>query len=101
LHAALTRFRVTAYIVGTLLILLTIGVVVEIAADNKTLVGIVGPVHGFLYILYLILGYDLVRRARWPIHRMLLIAAAGIVPGLTFYAERWVTRHAAATVQGA
>lgn len=90
MHAALLRFRVIAYVVGTLLLLLTLGVVIEVAADNKTLVSIVGPVHGFLYIGYLILGYDLVRRARWPVVRMLLIALAGVVPGLMFWAERRV-----------
>jgi integral membrane protein len=92
-HAATTRFRVIAYVVGSLLILLTVGVVIQLAGGGKTLVSIVGPVHGFLYIGYLLLGYDLARRARWPIWRMLPIALAGVVPGLTFVVERWVHRQ--------
>jgi integral membrane protein len=92
-HAALTRFRVIAYVVGSLLVLLTIGVVIQVAGGGKALVAIVGPVHGFLYIGYLLLGYDLLRRVRWPIWRMLLIALAGVVPGLTFVVERWVSRQ--------
>lgn len=93
MRAALTRFRVIAYIVGTLLLLLTVGVIIQVAGGGKTLVSIVGPVHGFLYIGYLLLGYDLLRRARWPVYRMLYIALAGVVPGLTFVVERWVTRQ--------
>jgi integral membrane protein len=92
-HGALTRFRVIAYTVGTLLLLLTVGVIIQLAGGGKALVAIVGPVHGFLYIAYLLLGYDLLRRAGWPIQRMLLIALAGIVPGLTFVVERWVVRQ--------
>jgi integral membrane protein len=100
-HGALTRFRVIAYTVGTLLLLLTVGVIIQLAGGGKALVAIVGPVHGFLYIAYLLLGYDLLRRARWPIHRMLLIALAGVVPGLTFVVERWVVRQFNATDQPA
>ena len=93
MQAALTRFRVIAYAVGTLLILLTIGVIIQLAGGGKALVSIVGPVHGFLYIGYLLLGYDLLRRASWPLYRMLYVALAGVVPGLTFVVERWVTRQ--------
>jgi integral membrane protein len=100
-RAALLRFRVIAYVVGALLLLLTLGVVLEATGHGKTLVAVVGPVHGFLYIGYLILGYDLVRRARWPIVRMLLIALAGIVPGLMFYAERRVAGEVARQQVGA
>lgn len=100
MRAALTRFRVLAYTVGTLLLLLTAGVVVQLAGGGKALVAIVGPVHGFLYIAYLLFGYDLIRRARWPVYRMLFIAAAGIVPGLTFVAERWVVRQLAGERSG-
>jgi integral membrane protein len=99
-QGALTRFRVIAYVVGTLLLLLTVGVIIQVAGGGKLLVSIVGPVHGFLYIGYLLLGYDLLRRARWPIHRMLYIALAGVVPGLTFVVERWVTRQVAARLTG-
>ncbi len=92
MHAALTRFRVIAYVVGVALLVLTAGVVVQLLGHGKALVSVVGPVHGFLYIGYVLLGFDLGRRARWSLPRTVLVLLAGVVPFLTFVAERQVTR---------
>ncbi len=93
MQAALTRYRVIAYLVGVALLLLTAAVLVEIFGHDDTLVGIVGPIHGFLYIGYVILGFDLGRRAGWPLTKIVLVLLAGVVPFLTFVAERRVTRE--------
>jgi len=92
-QAALTRFRVIAYLVGTALLVLTAGVVIQLLGHGKALVSMVGPIHGFLYIGYVILGFDLGRRARWSLPKTALVLLAGVVPGLTFVAERRVTRE--------
>jgi len=92
-QAALTRFRVIAYLVGTALLVLTAGVVIQLLGHGKALVSVVGPIHGFLYIGYVILGFDLGRRARWQLPKTFLVLLAGVVPGLTFVAERRVTRE--------
>ncbi len=94
MQAALTRFRVIAYLVGVALLVLTAGVVIQLLGHGKALVEAVGPIHGFLYIGYVILGFDLLgRRARWPLPKIVLVLLAGVVPFLTFVAERRVTRE--------
>ena len=94
LGQALLRYRILAYVVGTaLLVLVLIGVPLQFGAGHPGVVGVVGPVHGFLYIVYLAVGYDLARRDRWPLTRMLVVALAGFVPFLTFVVERRVTRR--------
>jgi integral membrane protein len=60
--------------------------------DNAVVVETIGPAHGFLYMIYLGLAFDLSRRAEWPLSRMLQVMAAGTVPFLSFWAERVVTR---------
>ncbi|HEY2949328.1 MAG TPA: DUF3817 domain-containing protein [Micromonosporaceae bacterium] len=91
--AALIRYRIIAYIVGVVLVVLVVvGVPLKYAFDNPTVVAIVGPLHGFLFIVYLVAVFDLGRRARWPLGRMALVMLAGTIPFLTFYAERVVTR---------
>jgi integral membrane protein len=92
-QAALTRYRIIAYVVGVALLLLTAGVLVQVFGGGDTMVSLVGPVHGFLYIGYVILAYDLGRRAGWPLTKTLLVLLAGVVPFLTFVAERRVTRE--------
>ncbi|WP_433619484.1 DUF3817 domain-containing protein [Dactylosporangium sp. CA-139114] len=93
MNPALARYRVVAWIVGVLLIVLTAGTVLKYAAGNETIVAVVGPAHGFLYMVYLVLAADLARRARWKVGFTVLVLLAGTVPLLSFVAERVVTRR--------
>jgi integral membrane protein len=88
-EAAITRYRVLANVVGTFLLLLCVGVIVKYGPPhNETIVSIVGPIHGFLYMVYLAAAFDLYRRTRWPLSRMVAMVAAGLVPFLAFVIER-------------
>lgn len=91
--AALTRFRVLAYVVGAfLLILVGVAMPLKYLGDSPTLVEIVGPIHGLLYMVYLAFAFDLAVRARWPFLRTVLVLLAGTVPGMSFVAERKAAR---------
>ena len=48
-------------------------------------------VHGYLYLVYVIVAVDLWFRARLPVGRMVLVVLAGTIPFMSFVAERWVT----------
>jgi integral membrane protein len=90
---ALIRYRVMAYIVGVmLLVLVFVAMPVKYIGDDPSLVETVGPIHGFLYVVYLVFTVDLAFRLKWPVGRMLLIMLAGTIPFMSFVAERWVTR---------
>jgi integral membrane protein len=95
---ALTRYRVMAYVVGVwLLVLVLVAMPLKYLADSPAMVEIVGPVHGFLYLLYLVTVVDLGFRARWTPVRTVLVMLAGTIPFVSFVAERKVTRELAAT----
>lgn len=90
---ALIRYRFMAYLVGTLLIVLTcVGLPLKYVAGNDSVVTVVGIAHGYLYMVLIITAIDLGRRARWTWKRLLLIALAGTVPFLSFVAERSATK---------
>lgn len=92
-RASMRRYRVGAWVVGVgLLVLVLVGMPLKYLAGDGTVVAIVGPVHGFLYMGYLLLTADLAYRARWPVARAVLVALAGTIPFVSFVAERWVTR---------
>ncbi|MEU4480883.1 DUF3817 domain-containing protein [Micromonospora sp. NPDC023966] len=94
---ALTRYRVIAWIVGVaLVVLVLIGMPLKYGFDNPTVVAVVGTAHGWLYMIYLALTFDLSRRTDWPLKRMLLVMLAGTVPFVSFYAERRVSHWLAA-----
>ncbi|GAA2630568.1 DUF3817 domain-containing protein [Paractinoplanes durhamensis] len=93
MQGALTRYRIIAWIVGVcLLALVVVGMPLKYLGDNDTVVALVGPAHGFLFMVYLVLTFDLARRAGWAFPRMLLVMAAGTIPFLSFWAERKVSQ---------
>jgi integral membrane protein len=91
-QGALTRYRIIAWIVGVvLLVLVLVAVPIKYIGGNDSLVATVGPIHGFLFMVYVVLTFDLGRRAKWPLGRMVLVMLAGTIPFLSFWAERKVT----------
>jgi integral membrane protein len=91
---ALMRYRVMAFVVGTGLVLLVfVGMPLQFLAHQKLGVEIVGTVHGYLYLVYLVAAADLARRAHWRIGRILAVVAAGFVPFLAFVVEHRVYRQ--------
>ena len=54
MRASLLFYRVLAYVVGVgLIILVLVGVPLKYLADSPGVVAVVGPMHGFLYMVYL------------------------------------------------
>ncbi|WP_299955538.1 DUF3817 domain-containing protein [uncultured Modestobacter sp.] len=92
LTTALSRYRVLAYVVGVMLI-----IVVFVALPLNHWGGVpevsevVSPIHGFLYIVYLLAAFDLARKARFTAKGTVLVFLAGVVPFVSFWAERRVT----------
>jgi integral membrane protein len=79
-----------AYVVGVMLI------IVFASIPFSSVEAVVGPIHGVLYILYLLAAIDLVRQTRLGLWPLLAMVAGGWVPFLAFVVERWVTRRLAA-----
>ena len=95
MKGALTRFRVMAYVVGVFLLLLVVAMVLKYAADMGGAMKVVGPIHGFLYAIYLVISVDLALKLRWSIKGTALVLLAGTVPFLSFWAERKVVEKTA------
>lgn len=90
--AALGRFKVMAIVVGLGLLLLTLEVVLHYGFDNDSLAWW-SPIHGVLYMLYLVTTADLGMKDRWPLRRMIGVMLAGVVPFFSFFMERRVARQ--------
>ncbi|NUT49257.1 MAG: DUF3817 domain-containing protein [Saccharothrix sp.] len=90
MSGALTRFRFMAYVVGVGLLLLVVAMIAKYAGGTTGMMQVVGPVHGFLYAVYLVLTVDLALKSRWSIKGTVLVLLAGTIPFVSFYAERKV-----------
>jgi integral membrane protein len=83
-QGALLRYRVMAYVVGVLLL------VVFAAIPFGSVESIVGPLHGALYIVYLVTVLDVFIRFRLRLLDLIAMVAGGWVPFLAFVVERWM-----------
>ncbi len=92
LRGALFRYQLMANIVGVLIIPLFLftGLHYLVAGRGfKIELAIFGVGHGYLYIVYLITAGFLALKARLHIPWIILMFAAGLIPGLTFVVE-WI-----------
>jgi len=97
-------YRTLAYITGVFLPILFAGAVYGLvtrgsgetwkqAAGRPTVVEVVGPLHGFLYIALVLCVGLLMIRERWNPVFAVPVALAGTIPFLSFVAEHYVTQR--------
>ncbi len=70
-----------------MVVLVVVGMPLKYLAGNSVVVMATGVPHGWLYMVLIATAYDLGRRVHWPWGRLILIALAGTIPFLSFWAE--------------
>jgi integral membrane protein len=94
MSSVLTRYRVMAYVVGVLLVVLVlVAMPLKYLGDEPELARVVGIAHGWLFMVYIAASLQLARHRRWPMPRTILVLSAGLIPFLSFLMERRVTRE--------
>jgi integral membrane protein len=95
IRGALTRYRVIAYVVGVmLLLLLFVAMPLKYLGDEPALSDKLGMLHGMLlYPAYVVVSFVVGYQARWSLTRTVLVILAGTVPFMSFVAERSVLRQ--------
>jgi integral membrane protein len=90
----LTTYRVFAYITGVLLVVNSI-LLIAFLGDPEPPVwyALSWTGHGWAYMAYFATSVAIAFTMRWPVSRSLLVVLAGLVPGMSFVAERWVVRN--------
>ena len=110
-RGATLRYRVMAWITGTLLLLLCVELVlkyvfhaggVDAAGTPTPVIGAwIAYAHGWIYVVYLVTVFDLWSKMRWRLGRLATMAAAGVVPVMSFVLERTVHAQALARIEAA
>lgn len=89
---ALKMYRVSAWVTGVGLLLLTFyAIPAKYAFGDPRPVAVIGMIHGFLYMIYVVCTLILAERTRFTPLFALVILAAGTIPIASFVAERKVT----------
>jgi integral membrane protein len=87
---ALGFFKVMAILVGIGLLVLCLGMVLKYGYDKPGLSDFWDQKHGLLYMVYVFATANLGFTMRWSPGRMVAVMLAGVVPFLSFWAERRV-----------
>ncbi|HWJ83723.1 MAG TPA: DUF3817 domain-containing protein [Nocardioides sp.] len=92
-----TAYRVLALLVGVLLLIGTADAVLKYAFTEGSQLQQAGAdyawvwmIHGWVYIIYLVVAFVLTQRAGWSLPQFGLMMIAGLVPGLIFWVEHRV-----------
>ena len=93
LAGALLRYRVMAFVTGGFLLLLCVEMVLKYGFNGGEAVlgDWIAIVHGWIYVVYLVTVIDLWSSLRWRLGRLAALVLAGVVPLLSFFAERRTT----------
>ena len=86
------RYRVAAFVVGWGLLILCAAMVLKYVFGMGAAVAIWGPIHGALFVVYVIIAFDLAYKDRWSPLGTLWVLIAGTIPFVSFFAERQVQR---------
>ncbi len=90
--SAFKRYRIAAFVVGWGLLILCAAMVAKYAFDLGAAVAIWGPIHGALFVVYVIIAFDLAYKDRWSPLGTVWVLIAGTIPFVSFVAERQVQR---------
>jgi integral membrane protein len=82
-------YRVLALVVGVLLVALAVGMVLKYLTTEGTDVQ-VALIHGWIYIVYVVVAFVLARRADWSLGFLVVLLLAGLVPVMIFFVEHKV-----------
>ncbi|OEV11768.1 DUF3817 domain-containing protein [Streptomyces nanshensis] len=100
--SVLTRYRVMAYVTAVMLLVLCTCMIFKYGfGTGEDLTFVVSQIHGVLYMIYLVVAFDLGQKARWPFGRLLWVLVSGTIPTAAFFVERKVVREVAPLVEDA
>lgn len=91
---ALRAYRTAAWVTGIGLLLLTFyAIPMKYLVGDPRPVALIGMLHGFFYMIYIVTTLILAERCRWKPLQALMVLLAGTIPVASFVAERKITRQ--------
>ena len=91
MEKALARFKFIAYLAGFVLILFTIEIVLKYSGILE--IPWFAQLHGIVYMVYVVIAFDMSRRAKLSLRDTFLVLIAGTIPVMSFIAESKIRRR--------
>ena len=85
LDSSIGRLRLVGYAEGiSLLVLLCIAMPLKYFAGKPDAVKVIGWIHGFLFVLFVIAAFIVFIKKKWPFKRFIIACLAAFLPLGTF-----------------
>ena len=91
MEKALARFKFISYLAGVVLILFTIEITLKYSGVLE--IPWFAQLHGIVYMVYVVIAFDISRRAKLSLRDTFLVLIAGTIPVMSFIAESKVRRR--------
>jgi integral membrane protein len=91
MEKALARFKFIAYVAGVVLILFTIEITLKYSGILE--IPWFAQLHGIVYMVYVVIAFDMSRRAKLSLRETFLVLIAGTIPVMSFIAENRIRRR--------
>jgi integral membrane protein len=91
MEKALARFKFIAYLAGVVLILFTIEITLKYSGILE--IPWFAQLHGIVYMVYVVIAFDMSRRAKLSLRDTFLVLIAGTIPVMSFIAESKIRRR--------
>jgi len=89
----LRNFKLVALIEATTFLLLLVASYVKRANDQPLGVEILGPIHGLLFIAYVVMALTVRDNAGWSGKQTLLILLGAVLPFGGYVVDRWIDNN--------
>jgi integral membrane protein len=86
-------FRITAIAEATSFLALLVATYVKYGHDEPIGVQILGPLHGLLFIAYVLLAFNLASRAGWTARTTIFVLVGAVLPFGGYAVDRWLARR--------
>ena len=90
---SLKTFRVVALTEATSFLLLLVASVLKRTADAEILVTVLGPIHGVLFVAYVLIALNLRDEQRWTTKETGYILLGAVIPFGGYVVDRWLARR--------
>ena len=90
---SLKTFRIVALMEATSFLMLLVASVLKRTADADVLVTILGPIHGVLFIAYVLIALGVRPDQGWDMRTTLLVLLGAVLPFGGYVVDRWLARR--------
>jgi integral membrane protein len=91
---SLKTFRIVALAEATSFLMLLVASVLKRTADAEIGVTVLGPIHGILFLAYILIALGVRPEQSWNAKTTLLVLLGAVVPFGGYVVDRWLARQA-------